>query len=111
MRFSVLIKKYGDTKKAVCRSLQEAMDYAEWGAFLLDIKIKKTLPKKDWKIWSYDTCFFEYDITSDAYKECAFTYVRIRSEQLPMELYGKNNKQIEKYLRKKPGAQTPGTNL
>ena len=111
MRFSVLIKKYGDTKKAVCRSLQEAMDYAERGAFLLDIKIKKTLPKKDWIIWSYDTCFFEYDITSDAYKECAFTYVRIRSEQLPMELYGKNNKQIEKYLMKKPGAQTPGTNL
>ena len=101
MRYHVLVRNSWDTKCITCRNLDEARGYARWAAFLLDIKIKETLPKKDWTKWDKDSCFFEYDITSDKYKDDAFTFIRIRSQHLPMPLYGKNVTQIEKHLNSK----------
>ena len=101
MRYHVLVRNSWDTKCITCRNLDEARGYARWAAFLLDIKIKETLPKKDWTKWDKDSCFFEYDITSDKYKDDAFTFIRIKSQHLPMPLYGKNVTQIEKHLNSK----------
>ena len=101
MRYHVLVRNSWDTKSITCRNLDEARGYARWAAFLLDIKIKETLPKKDWTKWDNDSCFFEYDITSDKYKDDAFTFIRIKSQHLPMPLYGKNVTQIEKHLNSK----------
>ena len=98
MRYHVLVRNGWQTKAMPCSNLDEARDFACWAAFLLDIKIKETLPKKDWTKWDKDSCFFEYDITSDKYKDDAFTFIRIRSQYLPMPLYGKNVTQIEKHL-------------
>lgn len=69
MRYHVLVRNGWQTKAMPCSNLDEACDYANWAAFLLDIKIKKNLPKKDWTKWDNDTCFFEYDVTSDNYKD------------------------------------------
>ena len=101
MKYHVLVRNSWDTKCITCRNLDEARGYARWAAFLLDIKIKETLPKKDWTKWDNDSCFFEYDITSDKYKDDAFTFVRIKSQYLPMPLYGKSVTQIEKHLNLK----------
>ena len=101
MRYHVLVRNSWDTKSITCRNLDEARGYARWAAFLLDIKIKETLPKKDWTKWDNDSCFFEYDITSDKYKDDAFTFIRIKSQHLPMPLYGKNVTQIAKHLNSK----------
>ena len=101
MRYHVLVRNSWDTKCITCRNLDEARGYARWAAFLLDIKIKETLPKKDWTKWNNDSCFFEYDITSDKYKDDAFTFIRIKSQHLPMPLYGKSVTQIEKHLNSK----------
>ena len=101
MRYHVLVRNGWQTKAMPCSNLDEARDFARWAAFLLDIKIKETLPKKDWTKWDKDSCFFEYDITSDKYKDDAFTFIRIRSQHLPMPLYGKNVTQIEKHLNSK----------
>ena len=101
MRYHVLVRNGCQTKAMPCSNLDEARDFACWAAFLLDIKIKETLPKKDWTKWDKDSCFFEYDITSDKYKDDAFTFIRIRSQHLPMPLYGKNVTQIEKHLNSK----------
>ena len=101
MRYHVLVRNSWDTKCITCRNLDEARGYARWAAFLLDIKIKETLPKKDWTKWNNDSCFFEYDITSDKYKDDAFTFIRIKSQRLPMPLYGKSVTQIEKHLNSK----------
>lgn len=101
MKYHVLVRNSWDTKSITCRNLDEARGYARWAAFLLDIKIKETLPKKDWTKWDNDSCFFEYDITSDKYKDDAFTFIRIKSQHLPMPLYGKNVTQIEKHLNSK----------
>ena len=101
MRSHVLVRNGWQTKAMPCSNLDEARDFACWAAFLLDIKIKETLPKKDWTKWDKDSCFFEYDITSDKYKDDAFTFIRIRSQHLPMPLYGKNVTQIEKHLNSK----------
>lgn len=101
MKYHVLVRNSWDTKSITCRNFDEARGYARWAAFLLDIKIKETLPKKDWTKWDNDSCFFEYDITSDKYKDDAFTFIRIKSQHLPMPLYGKNVTQIEKHLNSK----------
>ena len=101
MRYHVLVRNSWDTKFITCRNFDEARGYARWAAFLLDIKIKETLPKKDWTKWNNDSCFFEYDITSDKYKDDAFTFIRIKSQYLPMPLYGKSVTQIEKHLNSK----------
>ena len=101
MKYSVLVRNGWYTKCVTCRNLDEACGYAHWPAFLLDIKVKETLPKKDWTKWDNDTCFFEYDITSDNYKDNAFTFIRIKSQHLPMPLYGKSVTQIEKHLNLK----------
>ena len=101
MRYHVLVRNSWDTKCITCRNLDEARGYARWAAFLLDIKIKETLPKKDWTKWNNDSCFFEYDITSDKYKDDAFKFIRIRSQHLSMSLYGKSVSQIEKHLNSK----------
>ena len=101
MKYHVLVRNSWDTKSITCRDFDEARGYARWAAFLLDIKIKETLPKKDWTKWDNDSCFFEYDITSDKYKDDAFTFIRIKSQHLPMPLYGKNVTQIEKHLNSK----------
>ena len=101
MRYHVLVRNGWQTKAMPCSNRDEARDFACWAAFLLDIKIKETLPKKDWTKWDKDSCFFEYDITSDKYKDDAFTFIRIRSQHLPMPLYGKNVTQIEKHLNSK----------
>ena len=101
MKYHVLVRNSWDTKCITCRNLDEARGYARWAAFLLDIKIKETLPKKDWTHWTKDTCFFEYDITSDKYKDDAFTFIRIKSQHLPKSLYGKSVTQIEKHLNSK----------
>ena len=74
---------------------------AGWAAFLVDIKTKETLPKKEWTMWGNDSCFFEYDITSDKHKKDDYASVRIRSQLLPISLYGKNIKQIESALKSK----------
>lgn len=101
MKYHVLVRNGWHTKCITCRNLDEACDYANWAAFLLDIKIKKTLPKKDWTKWDNDSCFFEYDVTSDRYKQNAFKFIRIRSQHLPKSLYGKSVTQIEKHLNSK----------
>lgn len=101
MKYHVLVRNSWDTKSITCRNFDEARGYARWAAFLLDIKIKETLPKKDWTKWDNDSCFFEYDITSDKYKDDAFTFIRIKSQHLPMPLYGKSVTQIEKHLNSK----------
>lgn len=101
MRYHVLVRNSWDTKCITCRNLDDARKYARWAAYLLDIKIKETLPKKDWTHWDNDTCFFEYDITSDKYKDDAFTFIRIKSQHLPKSLYGKSVTQIEKHLNSK----------
>lgn len=101
MKYHVLVRNRWDTKCITCRNLDEARGYARWAAFLLDIKIKETLPKKDWTKWDNDSCFFEYDITSDKYKDDAFTFIRIKSQHLPKSLYGKSVTQIEKHLNSK----------
>ena len=101
MRYHVLVRNSWDTKCITCRNLDEARGYARWAAFLLDIKIKETLPKKDWTKWNKDSCFFEYDITSDKYKDDGFTFIRIKSQHLPKSLYGKSVTQIEKHLNSK----------
>lgn len=101
MSYNVFVRKGWQTKAMPCRNLDEARGYARWAAYLLDIKIKETLPKKDWTKWDNDSCFFEYDITSDKYKDDAFTFIRIKSQHLPMPLYGKNVTQIEKHLNSK----------
>ena len=101
MRYHVLVRNSWDTKSITCRNFDEARGYARWAAFLLDIKIKETLPKKDWTHWDKDTCFFEYDITSDNYKDDGFTFIRIKSQHLPKSLYGKSVTQIEKHLNSK----------
>ena len=101
MRYHVLVRNGWQTKVMPCSNLDIARKYARWAAYLLDIKIKKTLPKKDWTHWTKDTCFFEYDITSDKYKDDAFTFIRIKSQHLPESLYGKNVTQIEKHLNSK----------
>lgn len=90
MRYHVLVRNGWQTKVMPCSNLDIARKYANWSAFLLDIKIKKNLPKKDWTKWDNDTCFFEYDITSDKYKDDAFKFIRIKSQHLPMSLYGKS---------------------
>lgn len=99
--YHVLVRNGWQTKAMPCSNLDEARDFACWAAFLLDIKIKKTLPKKDWTKWTNDTCFFEYDVTSDRYKQDAFKFIRIRSQHLSMSLYGKSVSQIEKHLNSK----------
>ena len=101
MSYNVFVRKGWQTKVMPCRNLDEARGYARWAAFLLDIKIKETLPKKDWTHWTKDTCFFEYDVTSDKYKDDAFTFIRIKSQHLPESLYGKSVTQIEKQLNSK----------
>lgn len=101
MKYHVLVRNRWDTKCITCRNLDEARGYARWAAYLLDIKIKETLPKKDWTKWDNDSCFFEYDITSDKYKDDAFTFIRIKSQHLPKSLYGKSVTQIEKHLNSK----------
>lgn len=101
MKYHVVVRNGWHTKTMPCCNLDDARKYARWAAFLLDIKIKETLPKKDWTKWDKDSCFFEYDITSDKYKDDAFTFIRIRSQHLPMPLYGKNVTQIEKHLNSK----------
>lgn len=101
MKYHVLVRNRWDTKCIACRNLDEARGYARWAAYLLDIKIKETLPKKDWTKWDNDSCFFEYDITSDKYKDDAFTFIRIKSQHLPKSLYGKSVTQIEKHLNSK----------
>ena len=101
MKYDVLVRNGWDTKGRTCDSLNDACDFANWAAFLLDIKIKETLPKKDWTHWDNDTCFFEYDITSDKYKDDGFTFIRIKSQHLPKSLYGKSVTQIEKHLNSK----------
>lgn len=47
MRYHVLVRNGWDTKCITCSNLDEARGYARWAAYLLDIKIKETLPKKD----------------------------------------------------------------
>ena len=101
MRYHVLVRNGWQTKVMPCSNLDIARKYARWAAYLLDIKIKKTLPKKDWTKWDKDSCFFVYDITSDKYKDDAFKFIRIKSQHLPMPLYGKNVTQIEKHLNSK----------
>ena len=101
MSYNVFVRKGWQTKAMPCSNLDDARKYARWAAFLLDIKIKETLPKKDWTKWDNDSCFFEYDITSDKYKDDAFTFIRIKSQHLPMPLYGKSVTQIEKHLNLK----------
>lgn len=101
MKYHVLVRNSWQTKVMPCRNLDEARGYARWAAFLLDIKIKETLPKKDWTKWDKDSCFFVYDITSDKYKDDAFTFIRIKSQHLPKSLYGKSVTQIEKHLNSK----------
>ena len=101
MRYHVLVRNGWQTKAMPCSNLDIARKYARWAAFLLDIKIKETLPKKDWTHWDNDTCFFEYDITSDKYKDDAFTFIRIKSQHLPESLYGKSVTHIEKHLNSK----------
>ena len=101
MRYHVLVRNGWQTKAMPCSNLDEARDFACWAAFLLDIKIKETLPKKDWTKWDKDSCFFEYDITSDKYKDDAFTFNRIKSQHLPMPLYGKSDKKKKKHLNSK----------
>ena len=102
MIYRVSIRKGLNKEKAThCKSLDEAMWLAGWAAFLVDIKTKETLPKKEWTMWGNDSCFFEYDITSDKHKKDDSASVRIRSQLLPISLYGKNIKQIEKALTNK----------
>lgn len=101
MRYHVLVRNGWQTKAMPCSNLDIARKYARWSAFLLGIKIKKNLPKKNWAKWDNDSCFFEYDVTSDRYKQDAFKFIRIRSQHLPMPLYGKNVTQIEKHLNSK----------
>ena len=101
MKYHVLVRNGWHTKCITCSNLDIARKYANWSAFLLDIKIKKNLPKKDWTKWTNDTCFFEYDITSDKYKDDGFTFIRIKSQHLPKCLYGKSVTQIEKHLNSK----------
>ena len=101
MECRVYIRKGWDTKAIDCKSIDEAIKFARFGAFLLDIKIKKALSKKDWIKWDNNSCCFEYDITSDKHKDDAFTSVCIRSQAIPISLYGKNIKQIEKNIASK----------
>ena len=98
MKYHVLVRNGWDTKIVTCRNFDEARGYARWAAFLLDIKTKETLPKKDWTYWDSNSCFFEYDITSAKYKNDASKYIHIRSQHLPKSLYGKSITQIEKHL-------------
>ena len=46
MEYRVYIRKGWDTKAIDCKSIDEAVKFARFGAFLLDIKIKKTLRMK-----------------------------------------------------------------
>lgn len=101
MEYRVYIRKGWDTKAIDCKSIDEAIKFARFGAFLLDIKIKKTLSKKDWIKWDNYSCCFEYDITSEKHKNDAFISVCIRSQAIPISLYGKNIKQIEKNIESK----------
>lgn len=100
MKYYVAVRNGWHTRKILCRNLEEAREYARLSAFLLDIKIKKNLPKKEWIKWTNKDCYFEYDITSAKYKDDAFTFIRIESEHLPMSLYGKSITQIESYNTK-----------
>ena len=102
MIYRVSIRKGLKKEQAThCKSLKDAMWLAGWAAFLLDIKTKETLHKKEWTMWGNDSCFFEYDITPDKHKKDDSASVRIRSQLLPISLYGKNIKQIEKALTNK----------
>lgn len=98
MEYYVLVRNGWQTKAMPCSNLDDARKYARWAACLLGIKIKDTLPKKDWTKWTIDTCFFEYDITSDKYKNDVFTFIRIKSQHLPMSLYGKSIPQIDRHF-------------
>ena len=101
MKYHVVVRNGWHTKTMPCCNLDDARNYARCAALLLDIKIKETLPKKDWTKWDNDSCFFEYDITSDKHKDDAFTFIRIKSQHLPKSLYGKSVTQIEKHLNSK----------
>lgn len=96
----ITYNKSGQKKVVPCQSFDEARRVAEIASFLLDIAIKGTLPKKEWTKWTNDTCFFDYRLESDRYKEILHPEVRIRSEYLPMRLYGKNLRQVEKEMEK-----------
>ena len=101
MKYRVLVRKGSNTKATDCIDLYLALRLARWAAFLLDIKILITLPKKSWIKLNNDLCFFQYDITAKKHKEDEFTFVHIESEKLPISLYGKNIKQIEKNIASK----------
>lgn len=101
MKYIVLVRKGFNTKAKDCSSLYEALRIARWSAFLLDIKIIITLPKKSWIKFNNNLCFFQYDITANKHKDDEFTFVHIESEKLPISLYGKKINQIEKALTSK----------
>lgn len=99
MTYYVEVHKNYTYKRIVCDSLEGAMRAARIAAYMLDIKIKQNLPKKEWNKWSAMDCYFSYSLTSDTYKDGAKRpAVVIRSCLIPNNLWGKNIKQVEKAL-------------
>ena len=99
MTYYVEVHKNYTIKRIACDSLEESIRAARIAAYMLDIKIKQNLPKKEWNKWSVMDCYFSYSLTSDIYKDGAQRpAVTIRSCLIPNNLWGKNIKQVEKAL-------------
>ena len=97
MKYIVEFRKGWDIKSIHVENYEEALRMVKVVSYCLDIKIVSKPSKKDWVRWTSQDCFFALDYTSKRDRD-AYTYIKVKSQMIPTELYGKSIRVIDKYL-------------
>lgn len=97
MKYIVEFRKGWDIKSIHVENHDEALRMVKVVSYCLDLKIVSKPSKKDWVRWTSDDCFFQLDYTSKRDRD-AYNYIKVKSQMIPTELYGKSIPAIEKFL-------------
>lgn len=97
MKYIVEFRKGWDIKSIHVENYEEALRMVKVVSYCLDLKIVSKPSKKDWVHWTSEECFFSLDYTSKRDRD-AYTYIKVKSQMIPTEMYGKSIRSIEKFL-------------
>lgn len=98
MKYIVEFRKGWDMKAIHVENYDEALRMVRVVSYCLDLKIVSNPSKKDWIRWTPQHCTFTLDFTSKRERD-PFHYIKVKSQMIPSELYGKSIVSIEKFLK------------